>query len=102
MRFPGSRQSRQVSAGVLDGGHRTLTGLPPPCPPQPMTAMPSFSLGARAARMFGRPRTGIAPATAPLRRKKRRRFRMVLLVIAMFLWRKRPDADRVDVIPLNV
>ena len=37
-------------------------GLPLPCPPQPMTAMPSFSLGARDERMVGAPNAGEAAA----------------------------------------
>src|SRR5262249_4586218 len=63
-------------------------GLPAPCPPQPMTAMPSFSPGARSARTLGTPNTptpAAAPARAALCLRNRRRVTLALFVMERLL-----------------
>src|SRR5262249_22076344 len=61
-----------------------MPGLPPPCPPQPMTAMPSLSSRAAADRTAGAPKT-CAPAAAPASAadcfRKRRRLMFPVLIV---------------------
>src|SRR5216683_4902968 len=60
--------------------------------PQPTTATPSFSLRARALRIFGTPKSwapAAAPASAALCLRKRRRLVLVLVLMVLSLSEKR-------------
>src|SRR5439155_16476230 len=60
--------------------------------PQPTTATPSFSLAARALRIFGTPKSwapAAAPASAALCLRKRRRLVLVLVLMVLSLSEKR-------------